>query len=280
MKKYLPKLRFPKGQVILIVLLVISVVLVVGLSVASRSVTDIKISQQSQESARVLWVAQAGLEKAMKANIGLGVTSLGGVQYSVARTDIGGSPEFVFPEKVAADDVEVLWLVEHDPGTGQIKIPLSFYDGNSLTFYWGDPGSAEKPALEATLIYEKAGGYEIKRYTYDPEPGRTPPTSFDGGWTSTGCSCGGRDFTYCSAAGESWPGGGKPYMVRLRLIFNTSFQSLGVKGDKSFPNQGTCFESVATVPESKITRRLRECQSWKVLSETFDFVLFSGGGIQ
>jgi hypothetical protein len=57
------------GQVVLIVLLVMVVVLTIGLSLISRSVTDISISKDEEEAIRAFSAAEAGIEAALQ-NIG------------------------------------------------------------------------------------------------------------------------------------------------------------------------------------------------------------------
>ena len=256
------------GQVVLIVLLIMSVILVVGLSIASRSVTDIKISQQSQEAARALWVAQAGLEQAMKTNSAIGVgASLGGVNYSVTKAGIGGGQEFVFPGNFEQDE----------PAT----LSLEGYGGN-LTFFWGKedppPLSDTTPALEVTLFYEN-GGKKTQRYVYDPYSGRNPSTNFDGHVNTASCSTGEVNFAFCSNP-VPLPGSITPYFVRLKLLFNDTAQPIGVKGSASLPSQGNCFDSIATVPESGVSRKLRQCQLKEGTPSIFDYVLFSGSTIQ
>ena len=285
MQRILPGRKTSKnGQVVLIVLLIMSVILVVGLSIASRSVTDIKISQQSQEAARALWVAQAGLEEAIKLNQSIGAGEkqpLGGVEYSVTKRGIGGSDEFVFPESVAADEAVTLWLINHnDDGT----IGSGGYTGNTLKFFWGKedppPLSDTTPALEATLIYkDSADKGQAKRYVFDPYSDRNPATSFSNP-PNNNCSAGGQNFAFCSnATNLNLSGGATPYFVRIKLLFNTdSAQPVGVRaeGGKSLPGQGNCYESSATVAESGVTRKLRQCQLWGTSPSIFDNVLFSG----
>ena len=269
MRKLLPgKKSSEKGQVVLIVLLIMSVILVVGLSIASRSVTDIKISQQSQEAARALWVAQAGLEEAIKSNRSIAVgekTPLGGVDYSVTRTGIGGGRDFVFPGNFEQDE----------PAT----LGLEGYGGN-LTFFWGKesplPLSDTTPALEVTLFYENSGK-KTRRYVYDPYSGRNPSTNFDGNVNTANCSTGGVNFAFCSNP-TNLPSG-TLYFVRLKLLFNDTVQPIGVTGNKDLPSQGNCYESSATVAESGVTRKLRQCQLWGTTPSIFDNVLFSGNSL-
>lgn len=271
MQRILPRQKSSEeGQVVLIVLLVMSVILVVGLSIASRSVTDIKISQQSQEASRALWVAQAGLEEAMKSNRSIASSEekkLSGVDYSVTKTGIGGGKEFVFPGNFEPDEPATLWLEGY---------------GGNLTFFWGKEGTLNNttPALEATLVYKNAGGnFQTKRYVYDPFSGRSPSTNFDGHVNTANCSTGEVNFAFCSNP-VPLPGSITPYFVRLKLLFNDTAQPIGVQGNAALPQQGNCFESSATVPESGVSRKLRQCQLYGTTPPIFDNVLFSGSNIQ
>jgi len=277
----LPKaLTYSKGQIVLIVLLVLSVLSVVGLSVVSRSVTDVKISQQSQEAARALWVAQGELEKAMKANIAIGEAQpeeVGGVKVWVSKSNFGGGSELLFPDSVAANDPVTLWLVEHK--NSQEIDETKSYSGNQLTFYWGETSTcdASSPALEATLIYkDNSNDFQSKRFTYDCLS--TNRSNFSS--PKTNCSLGEQTFAFCSGPEDlNLPANYQPYFVSLRLLFNASPEPVGVKGDQALPTQGSCFESSAQIPQSGVTRKLRQCQHYSVLPKIFDFTLFSGGNI-
>jgi len=269
------------GQAVLIVLLIMTVILTIGLSVVSRSVTDIKISQQTQEAARAFWVAQAGLEKAIKANAGISSDSLNDIDYTVSKATLGGGNEFVFPEKVKANETVTLWFVGHDESTGLIDTGVSFKD--KITLYWGNESEAgvpseSTPALEATLVYNK-GGFKNMHYTYDPFANRSVKTNFTPAVTTgSPFTVSGQNFKYSSDVIDL-KDYGTPYFLRLRLLFNPSPQVLGVLASSSLPNQGNCFESSATVSESGIVRKLKQCQFWLVSPNIFDYVLFSGGGI-
>src|SRR3989338_3351838 len=55
-----------KGQAFLIVVLVMVVALTVGLSVASRTVTNLRTTAEEENSQRAFSAAEAGIEKALK----------------------------------------------------------------------------------------------------------------------------------------------------------------------------------------------------------------------
>ena len=54
-----------KGQVLVLVLLVVVVALAVGLSVASRNLTNLRITTQSEQSQRAFNAAEGGNEHAL-----------------------------------------------------------------------------------------------------------------------------------------------------------------------------------------------------------------------
>ena len=55
-----------QGQMLLVVVLTMIVALTVGLSVVSRTITNLRISRQSEESQRAFQAAEAGIEKTIE----------------------------------------------------------------------------------------------------------------------------------------------------------------------------------------------------------------------
>lgn len=284
MDSRLPCSKRCEGQVLLIILLVISVLLIVGLSVVSRSVTDVKISQQSQESARALWVAQAGLESAIKANAPLPKTTdeALNVEYSVVQSDVGGN-EFVFPDKVNANESITLWLIPHDESTGNLLPPGSaaaYLGPRRVSLYWAEAG---KPALEATLLYKDgSGNFQFKRYAYDSDASRASSQTHFTPASSSCSAIAGKTLLFCSGS-INFPAGVTPYLLRLRLMFSNTPQFIGVKSEEAgrpLPKQGSCFVSTAEVLESGVTRKLSECRLWQTTPPAFDYLLFSGGSLE
>src|SRR3989344_1324281 len=64
----LPKthLKSSKGQILILFLLVLVVGVAIVLSVASRTITDIRTTTTSDESNRAYFAAEAGIEEALK----------------------------------------------------------------------------------------------------------------------------------------------------------------------------------------------------------------------
>lgn len=281
-----------KGQALLIVVLVMSVALTIGLAVVSRSITDIKISRQEEESARVFSVAEAGIEEALKLGSGTSGTIGEGealIGYTVSETGQGGGTEFVFPA-INAGDTQTVWLVEHD-NDGNLT-ETGRYTGNTIDLYWGNEGQAADqattPALEATVIYKDGSNYKIKRGAYDPYDGvdsSRNANGFDDADSAGGYSVGVKTFQF-RKTGFTLPALPLiPYALRLKLIYNNDqAQILGVADNsaddaQNFPSQGKCYESTASLSTSGITRKVQQCQFHKTPPGIFDYVLFSEGGL-
>ena len=297
------------GQALLIGLLVMAVALTIGLSIISRSITDIRISQQEEESARAFSVAEAGIEASLKAGQATDVT-IGDVTAVVKEIGLGNDPVFEFPTEVDEGDASTVWLVWHnDEGVPDSAATgpggEGRYAGTAVDLYWGNedesPDSATTPALEVTFYYQDAGGdFKVKRGAFDPYSpagggdldrdrlGNNFDDADAGGPFSPEGT--GRSYRYRRANYLLDIGGGIPYALRLKLIYNTnSPQALAVIDngvDQSFPSQGDCYESTASIedpnnPEDRpvITRRVEQCQFHKALPEIFDYALFSEGDL-
>jgi len=275
-----------KGQAVLIILLIIAVVLTIGLSTISSSTTDIKVSQQTEESSRAFYVAESGLEEAFLLNAAPTGT-IGNIDYTVTKSTKGGEneTEFLFPYQVSAGDPQTVWLIGHKEADGAIDDPSTAYDESKgkLKVCWGNP--AEKSAMMITLVYE-SGGYKIARYNYDPDPSRG--NNFDLAEPGSSQPIEGQTLAYCSRD-IVLPAGITPYFIRMNLLYNTSPTSLGVVSLRAdgvpitekipdLPTQGFCFESTATVKESGITRKIRQCKLWPNLPNIFSWGLFSKEG--
>lgn len=263
-----------KGQALLIILLVMAVGLTIGLAVVSRSVTDIGISRQEEESSRVFSVAEAGIEEALKLGGIPPDVVIGDIRATVTTNNLGGTNVFVFPGKYRAGDTQTFWLVAHDSNGNLTE--TGRYTGTTIDFYWGnenqDPDSSA-PALEVLLIYKEGSNFKIKRGAFDPN------TSRANGFSSAevgSYSLGDKTFRFRA---ERFNLPGTPYVLRLKLLYNTQEQILGIRGTANFPTQGVCYESTATAQQSGITRKVRQCQFYNAPPAIFDYVLFSGGDL-
>lgn len=280
-----------RGQALLIILLVMAVVLTIALSVASRSITDITISQKEEESARAFSAAEAGVEQAIIGNTTGGSFDAGRTLYTISTGSIGGN-EFVFPMSLSAGDVAPVWFVTQNNPACDGTHPC--FTGNSLTVCWGNPGtlsdSATTPAVEVSIFYTQGSGgstsTRIARGAYDPNAARRTANKF----AETGGSClvGGTEFAFSKSVNLSDLNVNLranvdeergPQFARLRMLYNTDRAhpvGVSVAGGTNFPVQGAKIESTGSVGET--TRKIEFTRLFSDLPPIFDSAIFSGTG--
>ena len=55
-------IKYQKGQILLLVVLVMTIALTIGLSLATRTITDIRTTTEEENSQRAFSAAEAGIE--------------------------------------------------------------------------------------------------------------------------------------------------------------------------------------------------------------------------
>lgn len=148
------KKKLQKGQALLIVLLSMSVVLVVVLSILARSITDVSVSSQDEDSLRAFSAAEAGVEQALIIGSSIGSTEIGNASYNVGVSAVAeGEKEFNYPSFLFSGESITIWFVVHDENNGFIcSEEKPCFTGNTIKICWGKEGSAldsgQTPALE------------------------------------------------------------------------------------------------------------------------------------
>ena len=284
--------RKTSGQSLLVILLVMAVILTIGLAVASYSITDIKISQQEEESARAFSAAEAGIEESLKLGSAQDIT-IGEITAKVSENVQGGGRDFDFGEsKFPSGELANVWLIDHDD-EGNIE-NSAFYRAQAeshfpfngqVTLCWGDETNLNEstPALELALVYEDiAGNYKVIRQGYDPVGGRT--VGFDESFDKDGGNCAnnlafGKTISF-NAGNFNLLSSDIPYLLRLKLLYNTESKPIAIQTlNADLPEQGKCYESSASIQSSGVTRKIRQCQFYQAPPEIFDYVLFSTSGL-
>ncbi|MBI4100332.1 hypothetical protein HY439_01190 [Candidatus Microgenomates bacterium] len=278
-----------RGQVLLIALLVMVVGLTVGLSVVARSITNIKISTQNEESQRAFFAAEAGLEVALLPNGAVGSGSVGSANYNVTATETSPANNiFIFPATVKVDDTRTLWLVKHDPADStKLMDSSAYYTAQTINVCWQDASTT--PAMEIILIYKEGGNtYRVARGAYDPDGGRG--NNFSGVTSSSPPNCGSADLKYrksISFTGDFNVNPADKILVALRLRPIYADVKIAVEGASAagscpggngcLPAQGKLFASTGT--DANTTRKVQVFKSYPAFPAIFDFVLFSGTGL-
>lgn len=163
------------GQILLIVVLSIVVALTVGLSIASRTISNLQISKQNEESQRAFQAAEAGLERATQ-------LLYSAETESIPNTALGNNAQFnvtVEPEKRNSIVLNGRDLVQRSIG---LDVLMSNYSDNysdpftgRVRLYWGqadqsctDLNGNVPAALEVLLVSGDQSDPDFRREVYDP----------------------------------------------------------------------------------------------------------------
>lgn len=248
------KRRYQQGQAVLIVLLVAAVALGFGLSIISRSTTDVKISEQEDQASRAFNAAEAGIEA------GLNDLTIGTYSLPV--------PGFTGQYSVASVNALETTVSENDIAT------VALGDGvqHTLTIEWVKPGedpgtcSGASGGAPASLLITVINNLnEITRE----------------GWNACNPLNPENGFTYATVAGDDYlkeielTVAANVDLVRIRPIYNQA--SIRVTGD-DLPVQAYAIDSRA----QSLTLESKAIQVSRTVPATpaiFDYVLFSGTNI-
>lgn len=257
--------KYQKGQIVLIVLLIMVVGLTMGLAVISRSVTNIKMSTQTEQSQRAFSAAEAGIEEYLRLGVTPAPQSIGGANFTVSKSNVGGGTSPYIIRDVARDDTQTVWLAAHN-ADGTIN-ETSYYQGATIDLCWG----GNNAALEASVFYKDpvALTYKVSRYAIDPDSGRRTSNSF---YAPAAGGCGGLNYKYTVNL-SALPAGPK-ILLRLRPVYAQTSVGVVAPVAPGLPTQGSQVESTGQAGET--SRKVQVFQSYPVLPPIFDYVLFSG----
>ncbi|MBI2019146.1 pilus assembly PilX N-terminal domain-containing protein [Candidatus Daviesbacteria bacterium] len=287
-----------KGQVILILVLIMTVALAVGISVVQRSLSDVSTATKIEQSSRAFSAAEAGIEKALK-------NDASGVDFTVDNnssatvstnnlvpglpTGYGRQDPIECPpgdSSLPKEGMAQVWLANPQSTTNP---PEERYKANELDVYWGN-SSGDKAALAITVVYYQGGEYKTNKYYFDHN-NRVPPLPAGDGFTTVDCpgnikpaySDGTTGSTYqCSTRIKPLPAG-TLILLRARLLLNETEQPFAVQAvgtcgrDCSIPPQAKLIESTGT--SGDVARKIKFCQTEKVVPAYFDYAIFSMGEI-
>lgn len=286
----------PKGQALVIVLLIMAVVLTVGLSVVSQAISDIRLSQKEEDASRAFSAAETGLEKALiQIPSDLAPTgAINNANFAVSKAELGaGQHQFLFPGRYVSGETAPLWLVTRDANGDPTCSASRCYSASAIEVCWGSSDDASSasgqitaPALEVALLYRDTGGnYRIWRNLLDPYTGGDPDRTTNG-FTDTTSACSaniegeslryGQTIDFSSI--PSYSTVGTLVTLRMKMHYNTNSQRIGVITSSGtpgeLPSQGSDVVSVGTYGDS--TQRVRATKLFLDAPSAFDYTLYAG----
>lgn len=268
-----------KGQMLLIVVLTMVVALSVALALASRSITNLRISTEEQNSQKALFAAEAGVEIAVKTGSGSSVLKpLGSAHITtVSLTDIQGIQDFLLYNgaRVPQDDGADIWLTNYTQNYSRLYAPP--YWNGQLTFYWGTASDICSPsastntmaALEVFIITGTRGNPTMYKYAFDPCSQRANINKFlpaQTGAYQLNTTDGVKKFAFKSSQITVTNG------LVARVIPVYAGTAIWVHGSNNFPSQGKIITSVGSAGTT--TRKIVYFQGYESIPSEFFYSLF------
>lgn len=254
---------------LLIVVLVMVVVLTVGLSVATRSITNLRSTTEDENSQRAFSAAEAGVELALKTGSASG-SFTNSATYNADVKTLGESLAFAINngEIINKDEGADIWLSDYPTYANQWS--------GSFTIDWGsssdvcDPDEAVNTmaALEVIVLSGSTTTPTVSHYAVDPCSQRASSNSFaaaGGGGTVDGVTYG--HSTTVTVASTS-----KGLIARVIPVYAPT--KIAVSSTTALPAQGETITSTGTSDTSQ--RKLTLFEGYpRVPTELFPFVVFS-----
>jgi len=265
----LQKEKRQKGQTLLIVVLVMVISLTVGLSIASKTITNLRTSTEEVSSAQALSAAETGVAQSIKSG---GAVTTGGfasnnTTFNANLTSVSGTSFLVnggnvIPQDEGAD----VWLVAHNPA-GDLNFSSPPPWTGTLTIYWGDSSAGcDNAALEIVKIEGTLANNAVStRYGYDPDSARRSLSNLTNVLKSSYQVSG---KTFCYRTDIVLTNG---LLVRIIPLYANTI--MAVTGTAALPQQGSIITSIGT--SSNVVRKISVVANYYSLpSEFFTYGLF------
>lgn len=269
------------GQAVLLLVLITVVGLTIGLSLVSRTVSDIRISSQIEQSGRAFSAAEAGIETALRSNIVAGPTGtvqLPGASALYSVQSQGGGTDIYTTVLTESGLTQTIWLVDHNEDGTLNESGYYFPPASSMEICWGSQPNVE-PAIVVTIYYKDGANYSYAKKAFDPKArgnGFINTVDISGGYCmgnyqfrklivpSQDSDPSSEDFNISPTA--------IPLMLRLTPVYAPS--TLALVPSDNLPVQGKVISSVGQT-SSGIVRKIQVTQGYSVLPQLLDFTLFT-----
>lgn len=273
-----------EGQIVLMFVLITVVGLTIGLSLISRTISDVRISSQIEQSSRAFTAAEAGVENALKGSALVlknetGNITLGGgdnaatAKYSVDA--IGGNNATLSYPFTQPGEVQTVWLIDHD-ASGNVLSTGSYPANQPITICFGSVKSSS-PAISISLLYNEGGTFKVAKAWYDSDSGRSNGFSLADSATNV-CPTGYSHMAILNPSpllGILGIGSGSTlYALRILVIYEGTSLAIIPSVGNSLPVQGKVITSVGQT-STGVVRKVQVSQGFTVLPSLLDFALFS-----
>jgi Tfp pilus assembly protein PilX len=260
--------EYQRGQILLIVVLIMVTSLTIGLSVAARSITNVRTSQDSANSEKAFSAAEAGIEQSLTSNLATSGTFTNNSKYSTTLITVAGTS---FPLNNGAP------VLQDSP----VDLLLSTYPGytnpwtGNFTIYWGQSVCTTTntiAALEVVVLSGTLANPQMARYNIDPCAQRSLSNKFQNVIPGGGAVAG-TAYIYSSTIAVT-----SGLFVRIVPLYAPA--AIAVTGCNAtntvcnaLPSQGTVIQSTGTSADTE--RQIVTYRYYPTLpSEILQYTLF------
>lgn len=258
----------------MIVVLVMVTALTIGLSVTARTITNIRTSQEAENSEKAFSAAEAGIEQSLTSGSNVTGNFTNNASYTTTVSNVSGV-EFPLNNgiPVLKDDSLDLWLSTYPTYANQWSGTFTLYWGNTGDVCTGSEASNTMAALEVIVMHGSRANPVVTRYALDPCSQRSLSNNFEfvpsGGGVVSGKSYPYRR-TITVASG-----------MFVRIIPLYAPVAMGIRGCDAanttclaLPSQGTVVEAVGTADNTQ--RKLISYRRYpKIPTELFPYSFFA-----
>lgn len=266
------------GQIAVIVLLIMVVLLVIGLSLATRTTQESFLSQQASETARVWNAAETGAEDALSKLSSGSAPANSGVSRTVNNSLVNAT---VTSQNTVDTTLKQL---------STLTVNLNAASVTSFTITWGQEADAcSRASLLVSLYYSESSTTKVAHYTL----GTGCATRNDGfsNASETGFVLStlptapySRAQIYLPAGADTSAignSGQQPLFARIKPLYADTV--IAVTGSGNFPEQSNIVTSTAENTQTNaVGREVRTVQVSRTLPSApsiLDYALYSGGSI-
>lgn len=248
-------LKKQRGQILLIVVLTMIVALTVGLSIASRIVTELRLSRQNEESQQAFQAAEAGIEQTLKQEQSISSSvnfDENNASFTTTFTAESGASLLInngqeVDQSVGAD----VWLSDYSAQQSQLFLnPMGGGAAVSVTVYWKSPtqtsclagsGDSVAPALEIAVLQGTVSNPGLTKYVFEASGCNRIPGAAQG--VSGSYTIGAANVPFRNKATITVTNG---LIMKVIPIFNSGLVGITATTNGnaiSFPAQGSVIES-------------------------------------
>lgn len=253
------------GQVLILVLLIVVVALSVGLSVASRNITSLRTSTQTEQSQRAFSAAEGGIEDVLSGGQAE-IDRLVAAGETGDTVDVGN-----IKAKINASSKSSL---EDTVSEGNVaQVDLKGTSATEVLIEWAKPeDSANFASIEVTEVYESSGSYLQDRHAFTGGS----HSEDEQGFPNPNAVCPNADLVKCSKVTLH----ASPVLLRIKPFWNsTALRVSSTDVGRPLPEQQYDVSSTAQT-ELGIVRKVQVTKTrLPQLPASFDYVLYSEGAI-